>query len=322
MPTLDGKKVFLVDFIDENSLEVGYKGLAVTKTPAIQQMFVAMKKQVKLVLSEDRQIITGPILIPDQPIERYTKDLGSFFIVFTKDVIAKLARNLFTKDVYFNYEHEPDRKISGKFQEVWLSGSPDKSNKLGYDLPEGTLFASVKIDDKDFWMSEIKSGNVTGFSIEAIMDLIDIKMTKIQLAQVETIDGMVIHTDSESFEQGVEVYTMQGEEKTPCPDGEYELGNGYKISVSGGKVTEVVEMTEEQKAEQAADVAMKKLIEPHLKPFIDQIEELKVKLSDLEVKMNNAPGKKEEKKEVPVKLSNQELVKRYLEGQKKIKEKK
>lgn len=310
MPTLDGKKVFLVDFVDENSERMGYKGLALTKTPAIQQMFVAMKKAIKLTLSEDQQVLTGPVLIPDQPIYRSDEKLGEFYIVFTKEVIAKLARNLFTKDVYFNYEHVPEKKVQAKFQEVWLSGNPDKSNKWGYDLPEGTLFASVKIEDKDFWLKEVKSGNVLGYSVEAFMDLIDIKMTKIELTQVETIDGLVIQTDSEAFETGVEVYFMEGEEKKPVPDGNYDLGNGYTITVSAGKITEIVEMSQEKSAE----VAMKALVKPILKPLQDTISELTQKITDMEVKMANMPGKKEEKKEIPVKLSNAELVQKYLAG--------
>lgn len=324
MATIDGKQVFLVDFEDEASLKMGMSKISLVKNPAVKELFVALSKQISIYLDEDKQILTGPLLIPDMPIERYTKELGTFYIVFTKQVIAKIARNLHLKNITFNYEHDPKSKVDGLLQEVWLSGKVDKSQALGYDLPEGTLFGSVYIKDRNFWMSEIKTKNVMGFSIEALMDLIEINMKEIKLSEITTKDGMVIKTDAESFEKGVDVYTEdEAGTKTPVADGEYDLGNGMRMIVVEGKVADLLQMSEEDVAKQEEAVAMNALMGPILKPLQDKIEAQAVLIEELKTQLSLIPGTTiEKKKETPVKLKASELFTRALERQKeKLKEK-
>jgi Putative phage serine protease XkdF len=44
----------------------------------------------------------------------------------------------------------------------------DKAAALGIDVPAGTWMLSAHIPDADFWEKEVKSGNITGFSIEGL----------------------------------------------------------------------------------------------------------------------------------------------------------
>jgi hypothetical protein len=316
--TINGNKVFLVDFEDESSLKMGLSKISLVKQPAVKELFVALSKQIKIYLDDDKQILTGPLLIPDQPIERYTKELGTFYIVFTKQVIAKIARNLHLKNIGFNYEHNPEAKVDGVLQEVWLSGGVDKSQALGYNLPEGTLFGSVYIKDKNFWLSEIKTKNVLGFSIEALMDLIEINMKEIKLAEITTADGLVIKTDAETFEKGVDVYTEdESGTKTPVTDGEYDLGNGMRMIVVEGKVADMLQMSDEDKEKKEEEVAMKALIDPFILPLQEKIEAQAVVIEQLKTQLSQIPGTLvKEKKEEPVKLKTSELFMRALEKQK------
>ena len=50
--------------------------------------------------------------------------------------------------------------------ESWIKeGDSDKSKLYGFDLPNGTWFVKMKIENDDLWQ-KIKSGELKGLSIE------------------------------------------------------------------------------------------------------------------------------------------------------------
>jgi len=305
------RKVFYVDF-DETKESFGFSGIALTKTPANKEFFVAMRNEIQLYLNEEKQMLYGPLLIPEQRILRYTKELGYFDIVFSKEVIAKLARNLQLKTVPFNYEHDPKKKVNGILQEVWLTGVPDKSNAWGWNLPEGSLFGGTFIPDKEFWLSEVKTKNVLGYSIEANMELLlsqlkQINMKKIKLAEVVATDGTLIKTESEMMEVGTLVYTEVDGEAAPVPAGEYDLGNGTIIVVDAE--SKIAEIKETANAATTLDTEMEAVLNPFLKPLMDKITALETKLAAIQVKMTNQPAAKTvvKKIETGVKMSAQDI---------------
>ena len=55
--------------------------------------------------------------------------------------------------------HQDGSTLSVAFvSENWVTAlENDKSKNFGFDLPEGTWFGVVKIEDEDFWQSEIKT---------------------------------------------------------------------------------------------------------------------------------------------------------------------
>ena len=65
------------------------------------------------------------------------------------------------------YEHQSD--LEGiTTVESWVKvGEQDKSKHYGYDLPDGTWFVSMKVDNEDVW-KDIKKGGVKGLSIEGV----------------------------------------------------------------------------------------------------------------------------------------------------------
>jgi hypothetical protein len=179
------------------------------------------------------------------------------------------------------------------------------------------LFGGVKIDSREFWLSEVKTKNVLGFSIEAITDLIDIKMEQLKLAEIDTVDGIKIKTDAQAFEKGVDVYTEENGEKKPLADGEYDLGNGMRMIVVEGKVADIVQLTDEEMKAKEEAIQMKALLAPYLKPYEDKIAALETKLSALVVEVENIPGERKKKKEEEsLKLTATELLMKALEKQK------
>jgi len=319
-------KDYYVDF-DETKNEFGFKGIALTATPATKALFIAMS-EMKITLNDDLQMLYGPLLIPEQRIKRYTKELGFFNIVFTAEVIARLARNLHLQQIPFNYEHDPKKKVNGTIQEVWLTGTPDKSNSLGYDLPNGTLFGALHISDRNFWMSEVKSGNVKGFSIEANMELLltqlkNINMKTIKLTEVTDIDGRLLKTEAETIEVGTVMYTeIDGEEK-PIEAGEYTLTNGMILVIDeASTVIEIKEMTPAEAEAVAVAAELKALVAPHLKPLAQKLATLEARLAEISVKLENSPAPAPRKVTTPltpVQLSARELVSNWTKRKNELK---
>ena len=275
------------------------------------------KAPQKYYFDQDKQILYGAILIPNKPIYRYSQDMGEYNVVFKEEEVIKLVRKFQAqgKTVNLNYQHQKDSQIKDAvIQEIWLTGKNDKSKDFGFDFPINTAMAGVYIGDKKFWNEEVKSGNVKGFSIEGWLDMelksIKNKMNKQKFVSATTKDGVVVNSDAEMLEVGVEVYVL-GEDgtKTPAPDGVHELDNGMTITVAEGKITEISEASSEESLDAETVEVIQKAMESKLAAMQADFES---KLAALEVKFSNQPAGQPATKKTdvaPVKMSAIEKVK-------------
>lgn len=307
MAHLNGLPVFKITFNEDLENVEGIDYVSLVDYPAIESNWVALSKDqskapLKFTFDQDRQILYGPILIPNKPIYRFNEKTGEeFYVVFPTEVVERLVRKFQkqAKTINLNYQHQKDSKISeAVIQEIWLTGKVDKSQSLGFDLPEGSGFVGAHIGDPKFWADEIKSGNVRGFSIEGFLDMEMKKLTKKIIMQsnfitAKTDTGIEIKCDGEAFVTGAEVYTEADGAKTPLADGEYKLENGQTLVVAGGKITEVkeAEMTPEEEAEAVIQSAVAPLIESLRAEMKSQKEAYETKIKELETKIGNVPAK-------------------------------
>jgi hypothetical protein len=161
-------------YVDEEEM-TGVDKISLVKKPAILTDFVYMADQVaeeykQIILSEDdKQIITGPALIPDLEIIRKDDDGEPYYIKYSKDQIEKIAQKFFKlKDNYsVNKDHKNNQAEDTFIFESWIVGENDKSKDLGFDVPQGTWMVSMKVDNPELWQ-QIKSGKYKGFSIEGL----------------------------------------------------------------------------------------------------------------------------------------------------------
>ena len=102
----------------------------------------------------------------------------------------------------------------------------------------------------------------------------------------------IVRVEGEDFMVGADIMVVTEEGLLPAPDGEHILDDGRKLTVSGGKITEIelpevgevdevvevdmAEITPEEK-EQEKESAMKKMAETEIK-----IEEMEKKIMDME----------------------------------------
>lgn len=176
--------------IDDTDEKTGVNLISFVSRPAIEADFVALSdRPVKLAQDKHKQILTGPVLIPDKKIFRLTEEEEPFYIQFDADTIERI-RNKFHKNNFThatNDEHE--LPLDGNYVvESWLisNAEKDKAVALGLsDLPVGTWMVSYRVEDADYWEKEILSGNKRGFSLEGFFDYEEVKE---QLSKTDTPD--------------------------------------------------------------------------------------------------------------------------------------
>lgn len=122
---------------------------------------------------DDKRIIVGAAMVPNKMIHRYD-DLGNmYYVFFSKKSIRKMAdkflRQKRTDET--SIEHNGLKLGADKVYvtESWVSEDPvkDKSAAYGFNLPAGTWYVSMKVEDDKVWKL-IKDGALTGFSVEGL----------------------------------------------------------------------------------------------------------------------------------------------------------
>lgn len=168
-------KILIELFIDENDHDNALDIISFVSEPAIEKNFmyfnVDKKKYEFKSTNEEKRIVTGPAMVPNQEIIRVDAEGNPYFVFFTEATIEK-AQEMFAKygqTKTTNYEHEVGmRDVS--VVESWIVTDPnnDKANALGFkDIPKGTWMVSYKVDNDNLWQM-VKDGQVMGFSIEGV----------------------------------------------------------------------------------------------------------------------------------------------------------
>lgn len=201
-------------------------------------------------LSKDEKMqVCAPLLIPDKDIFR-NDELGRYNMRFTKETIQDLrslalSKGLFERKDLFKDTHDGTTAPSYVLEEWVTTDENDKAyTEYGFSLsrvPIGTWIVLSQVTDKTYWEKEIKANKKHAYSIEALMNLTIIKMSKME------------------------------EQTIVLPDGEH-LINGTIYIVEGGKVVATKEVTPEQEAvveevaEAAAETSDAKELEEEKKP--------------------------------------------------------
>jgi len=173
---------FIYEAIFDEDSTKGVFSISLVENPATKEMFIqlseAKQHEIKLsTIDEEQRLLVGLVLEPDAPVYR-NQDGEEFHIVFRKDTINKLAHNFFKGDYHKNssIEHNAKEKITGvTFVESWIvtDQKRDKSNVYGLEYPEGSWLVAMKVDSDEIWNDYVKTGKVKGFSVDAIVKLID-----------------------------------------------------------------------------------------------------------------------------------------------------
>jgi hypothetical protein len=158
--------------------EKGLLRTSLVLDPAIKQKLMAFSEEADPMrfLDEEQQIIFAPALIPNQKIFRKSIKGEPAEVYFDAETIKDLhirgSRHGYDSKINLNHE---EANTEGVFCfENWIVEDEklDKAYKMGFEVPVGTLMKGYKIDNPDVW-AKVKSGEITGLSIEAYLDTIE-----------------------------------------------------------------------------------------------------------------------------------------------------
>ena len=153
--------------------------------PAIESDFVFFSKDKDIVKeafsSDEKHMVYGAVLRPDFPIYRYDGE-NEYYLEFTSESIERMARDYMMNYRQGNVTIQHEEYANEVFMvESWIKQDmdKDKSVSVGLDksLPIGTWFCGFYVNNNDIW-ERIKSGELKGFSVEAMIDLEDFAKVK------------------------------------------------------------------------------------------------------------------------------------------------
>ena len=325
---------FKVIFSEEKE---GVFAISLVENPAIEIDFIALSKEnyIKLAeVSEEKRLLISPVLIPNQPIYRKDENGNEFNIIFPEETILKAQQNFYKQGYQRNSNIEHNNKLTLSdvtFVESWIKedDTHDKSLKYGFDLPNGTWFAVMKVENDETWQ-KVKNGEVKGFSIEGNFDLekinlannmsfkeqfrevlVEFGLTKpkeetptIELGAIATTDGSItIEFEGAMLALDADVWiTDENGEKKPVPDGEYTLENDMIVVIADSKCVEIKEQEAPEQPAQDVEMADEKYtaLEEKVNELASAFENFKVsmatQIAEGFIKLSEAV--KEEEKEV------------------------
>jgi hypothetical protein len=311
--------------LNEND-ESGIYAISLVDDPATKELFISLSaEQTDIQLAtanEEKRIVVGPVLIPNQLIMRNDPDGGEpFNIMFEAETITEIHEKFIKNGFQNNSTIEHDGKFieDVTFTETWIKEDDvhDKSVLYGFKQPIGTLFAMQKINNDEVWNDYIKTGKVKGFSIdgtkfglekinlkqesmnlEAIANAIKegfaaIKLSsdnpapevvEVQLAQMKLSDGVTV-LEAASFEAGQEVNIVAEDgTTTPAPVGEHELEDGSILVITeAGMIAEIkVKETETEEVEMSNDAKFESLIKSIVMNLSSEVAK---QMNDLKVEL-------------------------------------
>ncbi len=158
--------------IEENNEMLAIDAISLVSAPAIEENFVYFGKEKHNLtfakVDEDKRMLVSPALIPNKQIFRYNPQTDSeYYVYFSKDTVRQAAELYLKHNNHHKATYEHQDRVSGVLTtESWIKeGDMDKSKMYGFDLPNGTWFVKMRIDNDDLW-NKIKEGELKGLSIE------------------------------------------------------------------------------------------------------------------------------------------------------------
>ena len=168
----DVKPTSIVELIISGEEELAIDAISLVTSPAIESEFVFFGKEKNNLtfakVDEEKRMLISPALIPNKNIFRHNPNTQEdYYVYFSKETVRKASELYLKHNNHHKATYQHQDRVSGVLTvESWIKeGDMDKSKLYGYDLPDGTWFVKMRIDNDELW-SKIKDGELRGLSIE------------------------------------------------------------------------------------------------------------------------------------------------------------
>ena len=151
------KKLKIYKIIPQES---ALTAIAITDEPATEEYFLAFsgEQALDLQFSEDKKIITGPVMTPGKLIYRNHPKLGEFYVTYDEEGVQRAAELFFKNYNKFNIEHGADKADLTPIESYFSKGEDGHV--------KGTWIMTAKVNSDSLWAS-IKKGDYSGYSYQA-----------------------------------------------------------------------------------------------------------------------------------------------------------
>lgn len=259
-------------YADINDEVAGVQIMSIVDRPAVETVFVRFAEEgtpAMFAANDEKQVVSGVVLIPDFPIFRRDTARGEYYVAFKADAIERIAQKFFTAEgatSAINLNHSDPASQCVIFESYLIDHARGIVPAEFADHPDGTWVISLKVNDPALW-ADIKSGKYKGFSIEGFLDyqLVNdskspnnTKMSKVmkglkalfeqvfaKMGKVDTDKGALYWNNDQILRVGDEVWIRKVEDDgepdyDKAPAGEYRADDGRVIVVNEeGVVSEI-----------------------------------------------------------------------------------
>lgn len=250
--------------------------ISIVEYPAIEQNFVYLNRDKAMFsVNQEKRMLYGPVLIPDFPIYR-NNGYEEYNIVFSANAIEQLSKRFMTeaRNNQWTTEHSMETDALSVV-ETWIkSGGSDKSVLLGFDLPDGTWFAGVSVNDNTLW-EQIKAGQFKGFSVESFLDLREMENNFNKQSNMDKEEKM------NKFMDAFKAFLSEFLEKDEPEAEPTEVKEEEKVEEEQNDATDEPTETVEEQPE-TAEPEEAETVEENLEAVEEAIEQLEEKTSELE----------------------------------------
>ena len=207
--------------ISDESQEMTIDAISLVTSPAIEQDFVFFGKEKNNLtlakIDEEKRMLVSPALIPNKNIFRYDPNTDSdYYVYFSKETVRQASELYLKHNNHHKATYQHEENVSGVLTiESWIKeGDMDKSKLYGFDLPDGTWFVKMKIENDEMW-SKIKDGELKGLSIEGYFINKMEKMGKQQFSNEDILEALseLIKEKTELKAEKIELGVVQDLEK-------------------------------------------------------------------------------------------------------------
>lgn len=202
-------------------------------------------------MNDDKMELFGPVLIPDVPIYRNSEKMGEYEVYFTVEDIKEIQMNFMKSGYQNNVNLDHTSKMASSYVFAFFQSSDLVPNPEPFsDLPLGTLYAQMKVEDVNVW-NDIKSGKRNGFSIEGVFEYLVEEFEKHYLSttnNVEIQEKIIIKDMLKNLFRKVFAELAEELEETPAQTeetaAEYTKCNSSDFKITSREVGQKVEVAD------------------------------------------------------------------------------
>jgi hypothetical protein len=187
------KNLPLIEYEIDPENDSFVSAISLVEYPAIESNFIAFSTDQKLInfsTNDEKKELIGIAMIPNVPIYRVSDNNVEYAGVFSAETI-RLASQIFAKKGLFNntnINHSIIPANSYVYQSYIVDSVLGMTAPIGLEKAiDGSWVIVVKVLSDTVWQS-IKEGKINGFSVEAILKLLDTNSTvNLQLSQYKPL---------------------------------------------------------------------------------------------------------------------------------------